>query len=91
MICIVLLRQRGLTGKANAVDGVRRVKVRERVGRAIPAPEANAEIQANLDVCDIFFFIQTRCNCIISSSPKLDFKLENGFVLWYYIIKTILH
>ncbi|KAF3436791.1 hypothetical protein FNV43_RR19544 [Rhamnella rubrinervis] len=42
-------RQRGLSGKANAVDGVRRVKVRERVGRAIPAPEANAEIQANLD------------------------------------------
>ncbi|KAF3438506.1 hypothetical protein FNV43_RR21268 [Rhamnella rubrinervis] len=28
-------RQRGLSGKANAVDGVRRVKVRERVGRAI--------------------------------------------------------
>ncbi|KAJ0112971.1 hypothetical protein Patl1_01285 [Pistacia atlantica] len=42
-------RQRGLSGKASAVDGARRVRVRDRVGRAIPAPEANAEIQANLD------------------------------------------
>ncbi|XP_015866951.2 probable serine/threonine-protein kinase At1g54610 [Ziziphus jujuba] len=42
-------RQRGLSGKANAGDGARRVKVRDRVGRAVPAPEANAEIQANLD------------------------------------------
>ncbi|XVE56516.1 hypothetical protein DITRI_Ditri04bG0016900 [Diplodiscus trichospermus] len=43
-------RQRGLAGKVNAVDGARRVKVRERASRAVPAPEANAEIQANLDV-----------------------------------------
>ncbi|KAK0590807.1 hypothetical protein LWI29_031954 [Acer saccharum] len=42
-------RQRGLSGKTNTVDGVRRVKVRDRTSRAIPAPEANAEIQANLD------------------------------------------
>lgn len=56
-MCVFLLRQRGLSGKANAGDGARRVKVRDRVGRAIPAPEANAEIQANLDVCDRFMFI----------------------------------
>ncbi|KAK9278989.1 hypothetical protein L1049_028571 [Liquidambar formosana] len=42
-------RQRGLSGKANAVDGARRVRARDRVGRAMPAPEANAELQANLD------------------------------------------
>lgn len=43
-------RQKGLGSKANAVDGARRVnKPRERASRAIPAPEANAEIQANLD------------------------------------------
>ncbi|KAF5743667.1 serine/threonine-protein kinase [Tripterygium wilfordii] len=42
-------RQKGLSGKANAVDGARRVRVRDRGGRAIPAPEANAEIPANLD------------------------------------------
>uniref|UniRef100_A0A2N9FMI9 Protein kinase domain-containing protein n=1 Tax=Fagus sylvatica TaxID=28930 RepID=A0A2N9FMI9_FAGSY len=42
-------RQRGLSGKASAVDGARRVRARERVGRAVPAPEANAENQANLD------------------------------------------
>ncbi|ESR50153.1 hypothetical protein CICLE_v10031084mg [Citrus x clementina] len=42
-------RQRGLSGKANAVDGAKRVRHRDRAGRAIPAPEANAEIQTNLD------------------------------------------
>ncbi|CAA2966486.1 probable serine threonine- kinase At1g54610 [Olea europaea subsp. europaea] len=42
-------RQRGLGGKAHVVDGTRRMRIHERVGRAIPAPEANAEIQANLD------------------------------------------
>lgn len=41
-------RQKALNGKANAVDGAKRVRARER-GRAIPAPEANAEIQTNLD------------------------------------------
>lgn len=42
-------RQRGLSGKSNVVDGARRVRARDRAGRAVPAPEANAEIQANLD------------------------------------------
>ena len=46
----VVLRQRGLSGKPNAAEGPRRVKARDRVGRAIPAPEANAEAQGNLDV-----------------------------------------
>ncbi|GMI95395.1 hypothetical protein like AT5G50860 [Hibiscus trionum] len=42
-------RQRGLVGKVNAVDGATKTKVSERASRAVPAPEANAEIQANLD------------------------------------------
>ncbi|XP_054792476.1 probable serine/threonine-protein kinase At1g54610 isoform X2 [Prosopis cineraria] len=41
-------RQKALNGKHNAIDGAKRVRVRDR-GRAIPAPEANAEIQSNLD------------------------------------------
>ncbi|KAK7410997.1 hypothetical protein VNO78_02299 [Psophocarpus tetragonolobus] len=41
-------RQKALNGKAGAVDGVKKVRARER-GRAVPAPEANAEIQTNLD------------------------------------------
>ncbi|KAG5014427.1 hypothetical protein JHK85_020563 [Glycine max] len=41
-------RQKALSGKTNAVDGARRVRVRER-GLADPAPEANVEIQNNLD------------------------------------------
>ena len=45
-----MYRQRGLASKVNPVDGTRRIKVRERASRAIPAPEANAEIQSNLDV-----------------------------------------
>ncbi|KAK6924619.1 Protein kinase domain [Dillenia turbinata] len=42
-------RQRGVNGKANAADNTRRVRARDRGGRAEPAPEANAELQANLD------------------------------------------
>lgn len=42
-------RQSGLHGKAHAGDGTRKVRIRERVSRAIPAPEANAELQPNLD------------------------------------------
>ncbi|XP_024970025.1 probable serine/threonine-protein kinase At1g54610 [Cynara cardunculus var. scolymus] len=42
-------RQRGLNGKSQAVDGNKKVRTRDRVGRAVPAPEANAEIQSNLD------------------------------------------
>lgn len=40
-----------MSGKANVIDGNRRVRARDRGGRAVPAPEANAELQANLDVC----------------------------------------
>ncbi|KAL8478483.1 hypothetical protein ACS0TY_030396 [Phlomoides rotata] len=39
-------RQRGSGAKPHAVDGNRRAKARS---RAIPAPEANAELQPNLD------------------------------------------
>ncbi|XWS47768.1 hypothetical protein CRYUN_Cryun13aG0013400 [Craigia yunnanensis] len=49
-------RQRGLASKVNAVDGARRIKVRERASWAVPAPEANAEIQANLDVSGRLFY-----------------------------------
>ncbi|CAN4085483.1 unnamed protein product [Withania somnifera] len=42
-------RQSGLHGKAHAGDGTRKVRIHERVSRAIPAPEANAELQPNLD------------------------------------------
>ncbi|GLT79447.1 hypothetical protein SLA2020_509360 [Shorea laevis] len=42
-------RQKGLGGKANAVDAAKRVRNRERAGRATAAPEANAEIQVNID------------------------------------------
>ncbi|XP_074317160.1 putative serine/threonine-protein kinase At1g54610 [Silene latifolia] len=42
-------RQKGLSGKPSVADGARRVRIRDRAGRAIPAPEANAELQTNLD------------------------------------------
>ncbi|XP_054807878.1 probable serine/threonine-protein kinase At1g54610 [Prosopis cineraria] len=41
-------RRKAQCGKANAVDGARRVRARDR-GRAIPAPDANAELQTNID------------------------------------------
>ncbi|CAJ2641281.1 unnamed protein product [Trifolium pratense] len=41
-------RQKALNGKSNGVDGTKRARARDR-SRAIPAPEANAENQTNLD------------------------------------------
>ncbi|KAL6972987.1 [pyruvate dehydrogenase (acetyl-transferring)] kinase [Sarracenia purpurea var. burkii] len=43
-------RQRGLSGKSSVVNGNKRTRHRDRGSRAVPAPEANAEHQANLDV-----------------------------------------
>jgi len=54
-VLFTILRQKAVSGKTNAVDGAKRVRVRER-SLAIPAPEANAEIQTNLDVCQITCF-----------------------------------
>ncbi|KAF9607340.1 hypothetical protein IFM89_033928 [Coptis chinensis] len=42
-------RQRGLGGKVNVGDGAKRVRPRDRTDHAVPAPEANAELQVNLD------------------------------------------
>ncbi|KAL0292462.1 UNVERIFIED_CONTAM: putative serine/threonine-protein kinase [Sesamum calycinum] len=42
-------RQRGLGAKPHAIDGNRRVRTRDKFSRAVPAPEANAELQTNLD------------------------------------------
>jgi serine/threonine protein kinase len=42
-------RQRSLSGKSHVVDGTRRTRSRDRVSRAVPAPEANAELQTNVD------------------------------------------
>ncbi|KAJ0261837.1 Protein kinase superfamily protein [Hirschfeldia incana] len=48
-------RQKSLARKASGVEGARRIRYRgDRTGRAFPAPEANAEIQANLDRCRVF-------------------------------------
>lgn len=37
-------------GKPSA-DGAKKTRTRDRAARAVPAPGANAELQANLDVC----------------------------------------
>ncbi|XP_076882288.1 putative serine/threonine-protein kinase At1g54610 [Bidens hawaiensis] len=42
-------RRRNLTGKSQVVEGNKKTRTRDRVGQAILAPEANAEIQSNLD------------------------------------------
>lgn len=47
---IFLVRLRA-AGKSNAE--VRKTRSRDRAVRAMPAPEANAELQTNLDVCQI--------------------------------------
>ena len=50
LISICLDYSLSAAGKANA-DGVKKSRPRERVGRGIAVPEANAELQANIDVC----------------------------------------
>ncbi|KAL5724440.1 hypothetical protein ACHQM5_007706 [Ranunculus cassubicifolius] len=42
-------QQKGMSAKGNAADGAKRVRHRDRGERAVPAPEANAELQVNLD------------------------------------------
>ncbi|ERN06237.1 hypothetical protein AMTRI_Chr06g170380 [Amborella trichopoda] len=43
-------RQRGLSGRGHGGDGTKKThRPRDRGSRALPAPEANAELQANLD------------------------------------------
>ncbi|KAL8140872.1 hypothetical protein V2J09_006893 [Rumex salicifolius] len=46
-------RQRNHVVKMNVDDGVKRVRPRERTSQAVPAPEANAEIQSNVDMMRI--------------------------------------
>ncbi|KAI3931351.1 hypothetical protein MKX01_040268 [Papaver californicum] len=42
-------RQRALSGKGNAGDASKKARGRDQGDRAVPAPEANAELQINLD------------------------------------------
>ena len=62
-------------GKVNA-DGVKRSRQRDRAVRAFPAPEANAELQANLDVCQISCFFQQKLSFYFHGI--LQFKLFGG-------------
>ncbi|CAJ1937563.1 unnamed protein product [Sphenostylis stenocarpa] len=64
-------RLKALSGKNNAVDGARRVRVRER-GLAIPAPEANAEIQTNLDRWRIVTHANAKCKSEKFPPPHQD-------------------
>ena len=50
-------RKRGSSVKSHGADGNRRTRARERVSRAIPALEANVEIQSNLDVSETCLFM----------------------------------
>ncbi|KAA8542075.1 hypothetical protein F0562_023227 [Nyssa sinensis] len=65
-------RQRGLTGKTSAVDGARRVGVHVRAGRAMPAPEANAELQANLDRWRVLTQANGKCKSEKFPPPHQD-------------------
>ncbi|GLJ45850.1 hypothetical protein SUGI_0965340, partial [Cryptomeria japonica] len=41
-------RQRAAGGKVHASDRTKKTRIRDRVGRAVPAPDANAEMHTNL-------------------------------------------
>nr|KJB19776.1 hypothetical protein B456_003G118400 [Gossypium raimondii] len=65
-------RQRNIAGKVNAVDGTRRSKGHERPTRAVPAPEANAEIQANLDKWRVLTQTNAKCKSEKFPPPHQD-------------------
>nr|GMD63583.1 probable serine/threonine-protein kinase At1g54610 [Ipomoea batatas] len=65
-------RRLRVAGRRNA-DVVRRSRQRDRATKAIPAPEANAELQANIDVCLLNFTTATICD-IASFSTIHSFK-----------------
>lgn len=64
-------RQRGLNGKAKA-DGQRRTRVHDRVSNAVPAPEANAEIKANLERWRVVMQANARSNSEKFPPPHQD-------------------
>jgi hypothetical protein len=57
IILTVWLCRLRAASKAQA-DGVKKTHTRDRSVRAHPAPEANAELQSNIDVCLIRCFYQ---------------------------------
>lgn len=80
-------RRRGIGGKPHVTDGNRRTRVREKVSRAIPAPEANAELQTNLNVCRIILFypydsiviLHVSCSCIKKVQEEKKGNIWVGF------------
>ncbi|KAH7857304.1 hypothetical protein Vadar_011087 [Vaccinium darrowii] len=68
-------RQRGLSAKSSVVDGNRRTRPRDRVSRAIPAPEANAELPANLERWKVLNQVNTK-----SKSEKFPPPHQDGAV-----------
>ncbi|KAL0355038.1 UNVERIFIED_CONTAM: putative serine/threonine-protein kinase [Sesamum radiatum] len=67
-------RQRGLRGKPQTIDGNRRGRVRDKV-HAIPAPEANAELQTNLDRLRIMSDVKAK-----SKSEKIPPPHRDGAI-----------
>lgn len=47
---INLCRLKTAGGKGN-INGTKKTRTRDRAMRAVPAPDANAELQVNIDVC----------------------------------------
>ncbi|KAI9106924.1 hypothetical protein K1719_022452 [Acacia pycnantha] len=80
-------RRKALNGKTNAVDGTKKVRVRER-GRAMPAPEANAEIQSNLDR----WRVVTHANAKARARNSLHLiKTAPLDIHWMHLIRDLFH
>ncbi|XP_075479666.1 putative serine/threonine-protein kinase At1g54610 [Primulina tabacum] len=68
-------RLRGLGGEPHVVDGNRRTRVRDKVSRAMPAPQANAELQINLNRLRVMSDIKAK-----SKSEKFPPPHQDGAV-----------
>lgn len=79
---LVDFRQRGLNGKAKA-DGQRITRAHDRVSNAVPAPEANAEIKANLEV-GVLVFCLLYLNCTSASDITVClFIFQSRLGVWF--------
>lgn len=80
----MLHRLRAAGGRGNG-DGVKKTRSRDRAIRAIPALEANAELQANVDVCQRI--VSSTCSflCQISKAFQLPVCVDQMDMVVIYL------
>lgn len=82
MICLCRLRA---AWKPNG-DGTKKTRTCDRVPRAVPAPEANAELQINLDVC--YMVASSNKITVIAELNQIEFCSAEHFILCFWFVMS---